>query len=84
MPLVNCEINLILCWTENCVISSATGKIKFAIIDTTLYVLVVTLLTEDNIKLFKQLESDFKRIINWSIYINLNQKTNIKIYFLIT
>ena len=84
MPLVNCETNLILCWTENCVISWATGKIKFAIIDTALYVLVVTLLTEDNIKLFKQLESDFKRIINWSIYINLNQKTNIKIYFLIT
>ena len=66
MPLVNCEINLILCWTKN-KISSATGKIKFAIINTTLYVLVITSLTEDNIKLFKQLESDFKRIINWSI-----------------
>ena len=66
MPVVNCEINLILCWTEN-KISSGTGKIKFAIINTTLYVLVITSLTEDNIKLFKQLESDFKRIINWSI-----------------
>ena len=34
MPLINCEINLILTWSENCVISSATGKAKFAITDT--------------------------------------------------
>ena len=27
-PLFNCEINLILTWSEDCVISSATGETK--------------------------------------------------------
>ena len=35
--LINCEINLITAWSENCVISSATEKTKFAITDTKLY-----------------------------------------------
>ena len=39
MPLINCEINLILIWSEDCVMSSATGEIKFRITDTKLYVL---------------------------------------------
>ena len=38
MLLINFEINLVLTWSENCVISSATGKTKFAITDTTLCV----------------------------------------------
>ena len=38
IPLVNCEINLILTWSRNCVIYSVTGKTKFAIIDTKLFV----------------------------------------------
>ena len=41
---------------------------KFAITDTKLYVPVVTLSTQDKTKLLKQLESDFKRIINWNKY----------------
>ena len=45
---------------------SATGAIKFAITNTKLYVLVVSLSTY--IKLLKQLESGFKRIINWNRY----------------
>ena len=48
MPLINCKINLILTWSENCVISSATGKTKSAITDTKLYVPVITLPTQDN------------------------------------
>ena len=39
MPLINCDINLILIWSEDCVMSSATGAIKFRITDTKLYVL---------------------------------------------
>ena len=50
--------------TRNWVISSATGATKFAITDTKLYVPVVTLSTQNNIKLLKQLESGFKRVIN--------------------
>ena len=36
----------------------------FAITETKFYVLVVTLSTQDNAKLLKQLKSGFKRIIN--------------------
>ena len=68
MPLINCEINLILTWSEDFVISSATGATKFKIRYTKLYVPVVTLSTQDNAKLLKQLKSGFKRTINWNKY----------------
>ena len=51
MSLINCEANLILTWSPTCVISSATGETKFKITETKLYVLVVTLSTQDNAKL---------------------------------
>ena len=56
MPLINCEISLLLTSSTNCVISSATRKTEFIVIDTKLYVPVVSLSNEDNIKLLKQLE----------------------------
>ena len=52
MPLINCEINLILTWSEDCVISSKTRETKFTITDTKLYVPVVILSSQDNEKLF--------------------------------
>ena len=48
MPLINCEINLILIWSINCVIVStnvANQNGTFAIADTKFYVPVVTLST---------------------------------------
>ena len=51
LPLINCEIYLILTWSEGCVISSATRETNFKIADTKLYVSVVTLSTQDNAKL---------------------------------
>ena len=42
LPLIKCEVNLILTWSKNCVISSATGETKFAITETRLYVPVET------------------------------------------
>ena len=68
LPLINCEINLILTWSADCVISCATGATKFAIIDTKLYVPVVTLSTQDSEKLLERLKSGFKRTINWKKY----------------
>ena len=68
MPLINCEINLILIWSENCVISSAVGDRKFKIADTKRYLPVVTLPTQVNAKLLEQLKSGFKRTINWNKY----------------
>ena len=66
--VINCVINLILTWFEICVISSATGKTKFAITDIKLYLPIVTLSTQDNAKLLEQLRSNFKGTVNWNKY----------------
>ena len=68
MPLINYEINFILMWSVNCVISNAAENqaTTFAITDTKLYVPVVALSTQDNAKLLQRLKSGFKRTINWS------------------
>ena len=68
MPLINCEVNLILTWSRDCVITNSTGTGKFAITETKLYVPVVTLSTQDNAKLLQQLKSNFKRTINRNKY----------------
>ena len=60
MPLRNCEISLILTWSENFVISSATGKRKSALKYTKLYVPIVTLSTPYDIKLLNSLHPVFK------------------------
>ena len=52
MPLINCGINLIWTWSEDCVISPATGETKLKIKDTKLYVPVVTLSVQYNAKLY--------------------------------
>ena len=54
MPLINSEVNLILTWSATCVISSATGEIKFKITETKLHAPVVPLSTQDNAKLLQQ------------------------------
>ena len=68
MPPINCEINLNLTWSENCLISSATGVETLAITDTKFYVPVVTLSTQDDSKLLQPLQSGFKRTSNWHKY----------------
>ena len=64
MPLINCEVNLILTWSSTYVITNSTGAGRFAITDTKLYVPVTTLSTQDNSKLLQRLKSGFKRVIN--------------------
>ena len=68
MPLIKCEVNVIFTWSKDCVISSATGETKFAITEAKLYVMVVTLSTQDNAKLLQQLRSSFQNTINWNKY----------------
>ena len=73
MYLINCEVNLMLTWSANCVIVStdvANQIATFAIIDTKLYAPVVPLSTQDNAKLLEQLKSGFKRVINWNKYLS--------------
>ena len=61
MPLINCEVNLILTWSKDCVITNSTGEGKFAITKTNLYVPVVTLSAKENEKLLQQLKSGLKK-----------------------
>ena len=77
IPLINCEVELILNWFKNCVLidkltreanSAANPNVYeidnpenaiFQIADTKLYVPVVTLSKENDIKLLEQLKSGF-------------------------
>ena len=68
MPLMNCEINLILTWSGTCVLSNDTKATTFAVTDTKLHAPVITLSTQDNAKLMQQLKSGFKRAINCNKY----------------
>ena len=55
MPLINSEVSHFLTRAPACIITNSTGKGKFSITDTKLYVPDVTLSTQDNAKLFQQL-----------------------------
>ena len=69
LPLLNCEINLILHWYANCVIWSNSAENQatmFATADAKLFSPAVTLSTDDNAKLLQESKSGFKRTINWT------------------
>ena len=76
---VNCEVELILTWFKNCASADMTAKaarnnndppaivastgLEFQITDTTLYVRVVTLSTENDKKPLELLKLEFKRTV---------------------
>ena len=72
--MVNCEVELILTWSKNCVLADMTAannpptKLEFQITDTKLYVQVVTLSKQNDKKLLEQLKSGFKRTVKWNKY----------------
>ena len=80
IPLINCELELILTWSKNCILPDMTVDaaadpvivaptgLEFKITDTKLYVPVVSLSKENDIKLLEQLKSGFKRTIKWNKY----------------
>ena len=82
IPLINCEVELILTWSKNFVLADMTVRaaqgdnpaivaptgLEFQITDTKLYVPVVTLSKENDIKLLEQLKSGFKKTIKWNKY----------------
>ena len=73
MPLINCEVNLIMTCSSTCVLVASNidaQNVTFAITDTKLYVPVVTLSTQENTKFLQQLKSGFKRVINWNKYLS--------------
>ena len=63
MPLINCEVELILNWSANCVTiyTIINNQVPtFTLTETNLCVSVVTLSTLDNEKLLPQLKSGFE------------------------
>ena len=84
MSLINCEVNPILTWSENCAIRNkayrkANAKTvivrisnptnaTFKIEDTKLHVPVVILSITDDDIFLKQLKSEFNRTIKWNKY----------------
>ena len=68
MPLINCEVNLILTWSWTWVVNNFTGAGRSEITDTKLYVPVATLSTQDNAKLLQQLKFCFQITITWNKY----------------
>ena len=73
MPLITCEVNLILTWSSTCVLVAtdvANQNATFAITNTKLYVPVGTLSTQENTKFLQQLKSGFKRVISWNKYLS--------------
>ena len=84
IPLISCEVFLELKWNKNCVINSlerrqvdagplvvrdnAPTGATLSITDCKLYIPVVTLSKDDEIKLLTNLKSVFKREIIWNKY----------------
>ena len=63
MPLINCEVSLILTWSSICVLIATNNQNQaatFEITDTKFYVPVVTLSTQENTKFPQPLKSGFK------------------------
>ena len=73
--MINCEVELILTWSKNCVLADMTvdadadpaivapSGTTFKTTDTKLYVPVVTLSKENDRKLLEKLKSGFKKTI---------------------
>ena len=75
MPLINCNVEFSLRWNQNYVLSNLFGNSTFTITDAKLYVPLVTLSAEDNVKLSKLLSEGFKRSIYWKKYRIIPNKT---------
>ena len=60
--------SIILTWSSTFVITNSADARRFVIIDTKLYVSVVTLSKQDNGNFRQQLKSGFKRTSNWNKY----------------
>ena len=73
IPLINCEVELILTCSAGCVIiytDVANQVPTFRITETNLYIPVVTLSSQDNANLLPQLKSGFKRTISLNKYLS--------------
>ena len=98
MPLINCEVSLMLTWSREYIITSmerivitnarrdtSPGNATFQITDTKLHAPIVTLWTENDKRLLEQLRTWFKRTIKWNKYRSkmTNQTENNNLNYLI-
>ena len=67
MPLINFKVEISLKWIERCLLTVA-NTVAFKITDAKLYEPIVTLSSEDNVKLSKLLSRGFKIPIYWNEY----------------
>ena len=76
MHLISCMAELSLKWNEKCMLTAANNasNATFKITDTKFYVPVVTLSTEDNVKLSDQLSEGFKVPVYWNQYMVTNNR----------
>ena len=86
--LINCGVEIILSWSKNCVLADMTvdadadpaivapSDATFKITNTKLYVTVVALSKENDIKLFEKLKTGFKKAIKWNKYRSKMLKLN--------
>ena len=81
MPLISCEVSLELKWDKNCVITSLQQGVAldggntvqptcatYNINDCKLYIPLITLSKDDEIKLLTNLKSGFTRETRWNKY----------------
>ena len=91
IPLINCEITLVLFWYKECVLVGRTHRdppaaapafitspenAKFEITDCKLYVPIVTLSAENDNNLLEQLKPGFKRSIKCNKYMSQMSNQN--------
>ena len=65
-------------WNQNYILSTVANNSTFAITDAKLYVPIVTLSIEDNVKLSKLLSDGFKRSVYWNKYKVIFDKKQIR------
>ena len=71
MVFINCKTELDLKWTRNCVLIEEHDhmiSVSCTITRTKLYVSVVTLSVNDNIKFLENIKQGFKRTVSWNKY----------------
>ena len=77
LEIINCEINLKLAWCPDCVISSNTAVYQAKSFAMT----VLTISTQDNVKLLDHLKSGFKRMISWIKFQSKIERQDQILYF---
>ena len=82
IPLINCEVELILTWSKKCVLTDMIAannpptRLEFQITDTTLYIPVASWSKESEKKLLEPFISGIKKTVKWNKYRSQNNNLN--------